>query len=173
LKLTELCPTTISQVPADWLISDRWPFAVIAPRRNSGSGFAVALNSTTPSPWPFAPVLIVSHVPSTDADHAHSRAAVTATEALPPSAGNGPSIPFMEMAQRFIEVGAVMLVEAEPPHEDAALETVITAAANARRSRGIRLRTAAVRMSRNGPARAELQCDTVKNPANGSGPSNT
>jgi hypothetical protein len=54
-------------------------------------------------------------------------------------------------------VGAVMLVEAEPPHEDAALETVITAAANATRSRGIRLRTAAVRMSRNGPARAELQ----------------
>jgi hypothetical protein len=63
----------------------------------------------------------------------------------------------MEMAQRFIEVGAVMLVEAEPPHEDAALETVITAAAIATRSRGIRLRPAAVRMSRNGPAHTELQ----------------
>ena len=43
-------------------------------------------------------------------------------------------MPFMEMAQRFIEEGAVILVAAEPPHEDAAVNTVISSAANPRRS---------------------------------------
>jgi hypothetical protein len=47
-----------------------------------------------------------------------------------------------------MEVGEVMLVAADPPHEDAAPETVISAAATATRVRGIRLRTAALRIWR-------------------------
>jgi hypothetical protein len=58
----------------------------------------------------------------------------------------------MEMAQRFSAEGAVMLVAAEPPQEDADVNTVIRTAANTMRSWVIRLRTAAVRISRNGPA---------------------
>lgn len=162
----------MSQVPADWLTSARWPFALTAPRGICGSGFDVALNSTTPSPCPLAPVLMVSQEPSTDADHAHSRAAATAIQALPPSAGNGASSPCMAIAHRFIEVGAVMLVAAEPPQEEAVFATATSVAVNAMRLKGIRLRTVAVRISQNGPVRADprmRQCQKSRQSFRGGG----
>ena len=76
-------------------------------------------------------------------------------EAVPPSAGTGASIPCMEIPHRLIDVGAVMLVAAEPPQEPAVSATVISATAEAMRPRGIRLRTAGSRISRNGPGRAD------------------
>jgi hypothetical protein len=101
-KLAALWPSTISQVPADWVISVRCPFAVIEPRRIWGSGLTPAANSTVPSPCPVAPDLMVSHVPSAVADQAHSRAAATATDAVPPSAGSGASTACIEIPQRTI-----------------------------------------------------------------------
>ena len=83
----------------------------------TGSGLADAANSTVPSPWPLLPDFRLSHPPSTLADHAHSRAAVTATTALPPSAGSGPSTGCIVIAQRLMLVGDVTeetLVEEEP-----------------------------------------------------------
>ena len=56
-------------------------------------------------------------------------------EAVPPSAGTGASIPCMEIPHRLIDVGAVMLVAAEPPQEAAVSATVISATAEAMRSR--------------------------------------
>jgi hypothetical protein len=63
---------------------------------------------------------MVNQAPSALADQAHSRAAVTAMDAVPPSGGRGASIACIEMPQRTICEGAVTLVAAEPPHEDEA-----------------------------------------------------
>ena len=63
------------------------------------------------------PDLRLSHAPSTLADQAHSRAAVTAIAALPPSAGSGPSTGCIVIAQRLTLVGEVTeetLVDEEP-----------------------------------------------------------
>ena len=83
----------------------------------TGSGLADAANSTVPSPWPLVPDFRLSHAPSALADHAHSRAAVTAMAALPPSAGSGPSTGRIVIAQRLMLVGDVTeetLVEEDP-----------------------------------------------------------
>jgi len=141
LKLAALCPNEISQVPAVCMTSVRWPFAVIAPRRICGSGLAVAANSTVPSPCPLAPDLMLSHVPSTDADQAHSRAAVRLMEAVPPVAGKGVSRPCIDIAHRLIDVGDVIVVAAEPPHEERPSNKTGPRAAVAIRLSAIRLRS--------------------------------
>ena len=76
---------------------------------------AAAVTSTVPSPCPDAPALMVSHCASTDADHAHSRAADTLKLRLPPWAGTCPS-PLTVTEQRLIGVGpvAVAVVAEEP-----------------------------------------------------------
>ena len=124
---------------------------MIDPRRICGSGFTVATNSTAPSPCPLAPDLMVSHAPSAEADHAHSRAAVTAIDAVPPSAGSGASTGCIAIPQRTICVGAVMLVAADPPHEDVASSRLAAAAAVAIRLRRLRLRIGAVRICQVAP----------------------
>ena len=58
---------------------------------------------------------------------------------------------------RLIDVDAVMLVGAEPPQEGVTVAAATSATANRMRSGGIRLRAVPVRISRNGPARAELE----------------
>ena len=138
LKPAELWASDRPHSPADWLISARWPLATMAPRRVTGSGLADAANSTVPSPWPLPPDFRLSHAPSTVADHAHSRAAVTAMAALPPSEGSGPSTGCIVIAQRLTLVGEVTeetLVEEEPQACSAASARPVNAATAPRRIR--------------------------------------
>ncbi len=60
------------------------------PFRGEGAGFGATLNAIVPSPWPLPLPLIVTHATFVAAAHEQSRAAVTATVALPPDASNEP-----------------------------------------------------------------------------------
>jgi hypothetical protein len=115
-KLAASCPRVTVHSPAACAISARWPFSTMAPRRTAGSGLDAASNWTAPSPWPLTPALMLSHVLSDDALHAHSRAVVTAICPVPPVAGTGVSGGETETPHFETVAGDVTVVDPDEPH---------------------------------------------------------
>jgi hypothetical protein len=120
----------------------------MAPRRVTGSGFALMRYSIVPSPCPSFPDVIWIHATDAEDAHVHSRAAETVTLPVPPDGEKLDELFAMVNWQREA-VGPVTLVVAELPHACA-----VTAA----RSENSRARTRVVtaqRNSTNAPATME------------------
>jgi hypothetical protein len=109
----DVASSAIEHSPAACVRSARCPFTTTAPRRTTGSGLRTVASSTVPLPCPLAPDLMLSHDDSVDADHAHSRAADTATVAEPASAGTSPP-PSSATPQRVNDDGEVTVVVEDP-----------------------------------------------------------
>jgi len=106
--------TLYRQGAAAWLTSIVWSDTATWPCRRVPFGLGCTVYPMLASPCPLV-ALSVIHASFELADHAHSRAVLSARLPLPPEAGTSGGLLVIETAH-LVSDGALMVVVADPPH---------------------------------------------------------